>query len=217
MDLSKFKLSPFFLYQKSAENEQGEEEDTDHGSGGDDAEKTGKPSFSAEQQKYVDELLGNTRKAEREKARKDAEAKAAKEKEEADKKKLEEQGEFKKLAEAAEKKAANEKARADEAVAEAKNLKLQRKFDEAVADLGVEFVNPKASEDAFAHLDLEAVGEDFSGLEDAVKQLVEERSYLFQEEEVKSIDATDKGKVRNSINKETIVKKKKSSGRYSGV
>jgi colicin import membrane protein len=175
-------------------------------------------SFTPEQQAFIDKKIGEARTKEREKAKADAEAKVKADQQEAERKALEEQGKHKELAEAAQKKADAEKARADAAEAELKKLRLQRKFEETIADLGLRFVNPKASEDAFAHLDLEAVGEEYAGLEAEVKRLAEDRSYYFEEDEGDiDIDATDKGKASRTVTKKEIVNQKKRSGRYTGV
>jgi len=201
----------------------GDDSQTDDSPGGDDqADEAGKKKrieFSAEQQAEVNRIIEERLKREREKSKTEAEARENKVKDAAEKKALEEQGKFKELAESAEKRAADEKERADAAEKKAQSLFLQRKFDEAVAALEVKFVNPKASEDAFAHLDAEAVGEDFSGMEAAVKKLIEDREYLFTEVEpqVRNIDATEKGKVKANIRKDDIVKRKRQTGQYSGV
>ncbi len=218
MDLSQLIHFPHFLFEKPAENN-GDEGDPDDGSGDEDVDDAGKPVFSPEQQKFLNKLIGETRKAEREKATKEAADKTAKEKEDADKKKLEEQGEFKKLAEEAEKKTALEKARADAATAETNRLKLQRQFEVEVAEAGLSFVSPKAAEDAFNHLDTEAIGNDYSGMEEEVKRLTDEYDYLFGESvKVPDIDAVNKSNVNNKkVSKDDLRKQKKSTGRYSAI
>jgi hypothetical protein len=212
-----------FLYQAD-DKAGGDSSNTDDSAGGEEADKAGKqkeskPNLTAEQQKYVDELIGNARTKEREKAKAEAEAKAKADKEAADKEALKEQGKFKELAEKAEQKAAKEKERADAAEQELKNMRTRRAFELKVTELGLAFVDPKASEDAFTHLDLERVGEDLKGMEAAVKALAEDRQYLFEEVsgETKNIDATERGKQKPNVRADEIVKRKRSSGQYSGI
>lgn len=212
MDLSQLIRMPF--YDKPADSAGGEDQKPADGTG-DELEDAGKQTtFTPEQQKLINELIGKTRKEEREKLQKAAEAKAAKDKEEADKQKLQEQGEFKKLADTAEKKAQEAEARAKAAEAKASRLELQRRFEATVKELKLEFVSPTAAEDAFAHLKAEDVGDDFKGLPEAVKKLAEERDYLFGDvsQTVRTnIDATAKGKpTRTAVKQKTIDTKRKS-------
>lgn len=202
------------LFDKSADA--GEGDPTGDGTGADDSENAGKDKkveFTPEQQAFIDKKIGEARVKEREKAKAEAETKVKAEQEAADKKVLEEKGEFKKLAEAEQKKAQEAEDRANKAVAEAARLKLQRQFDVTVTELGVKFVNSKAAEDAFAHLDTEAVGEDFKGMEGAVKKLIEDRDYFFEEVPIigKNIDATSKGKINKTAAKKTIIENKRKS------
>jgi len=219
MDLSQFMHLPYFLFDKDQDSGGGGEEDVTEDEDPEDAEDD-EVTFTPAQQKLINKMLNKTKDSALEKARKEAEDKAKKEKEDAEKLKLQEQGEFKKLAEEAEKKAAQEQARADTAVAETKRLKLQRQFEVAVAEAGLEFVSPKAAEDAFGHLDTDAVGDDYSGMADAVKSLIDEYDYLFGERVVKApdIDAVNKSNANNKkISREDLRKQKKSTGRYSAI
>lgn len=98
------------------------------------------------------------------------------------------------------------------------SLKLRQKFDVKVRALELKFANEAAEEDAFKALDTEAVGEDFKGMEDAIKQLEEDRPYLFSEEEgkprVPKTDGKEKGAGNTSAASQTAVaaKRKQISG-----
>lgn len=210
-----FKLNqPYFFSPDGGGGGGSEDDETDDGAGGENTDDAGKNkiTFTPEQQAELNRLIGKTRKEEREKAAKDADAKAKKEKEDADKKALEEQGKFKELKEDAEKKQKAAETERDEAKAELARIKLQRDFETTVTDSGYKFVNGKASEAAFAHLDLETVGEDRAGLKDAVKKLVEDFEFYFEEvERAPEIDATPKGKANKGASKDTIVQTKRKS------
>lgn len=205
--------TPFF--QKSADSGGDEGDDhTDDGTGDDnidDAGKKKKVEFNNDQQKEVDRIIAVRLARQEAQFKADAEARDKKAKDEAEQKALIEQGKFKELAEAAEQKAAAEKERADQAIAKADRLELQRTFEATVTELGVKFVSPKASEDAFVHLDLETVGEDRAGMKAAVKKLVEDREYLFEEATTTApeIDATPKGKLNRGASKDRITQEKR--------
>lgn len=201
------------LFDKSADA--GGNDQTDDGTGADTSEKAGKPKveFTKEQQDEINRIIADRLSRKEAQLKADAEAKAKADKEAAEKKALEDQGEYKKLAEAEQKKTLEAETRAKQAEAKAQRLELQRRFEASVSEMGVKFVNAKAAEDAFLHLDAAAVGEDFTGMEVAVKKLIEDRDYFFEEVPAvgQNIDATSKGKVSQRAAKETIIKKKRSS------
>lgn len=76
---------------------------------------------------------------------------------------------------------------------ENQTLKIQRAFEETARELNLKFVNDKASADAFALLDLSIVADKDKGIKAAVKQLFDDRPYLFDKAEAPKTDATKKG------------------------
>jgi (p)ppGpp synthase/HD superfamily hydrolase len=144
--------------------------------------------------KTVDEMLAAVnahKKSEEEKLSELEKAKKASEKAEADKKKLEE---------------------------EVRTMRLERNFEKMVKTLELEFANPKAGETAFKLLNIETAGKDDEGMEEAVKALAKDHSYLFSDAEPEQInDATRKGKGdQKNLKKETI-ESKRQSGRYTSI
>ena len=112
-------------------------------------------------------------------------------------------------AEAKAKTAEEEKARLE---AENKALKLRGAFTTKARVLKLEFVNEKAEEDAFKALDVESVGDDHAGMEEALKTLVKERPYYFGKADttVLNNDAREKGKTnRATLTQEQIAAKKR--------
>jgi len=205
------------LFDKEGGAGGGESDETTDDSAGDEnigeAGKKKKVEFTSDQQKEINRIVAERLARQEAQIKADTEAREKKAKEDADKTALEEQGKFKELAEAEQKKALAEKERADQAVAEANKLKLQRQFELTVAEMDVKFVSIKAAEDAFAHLDTEAVGEDYKGMKEAVEKLIEDRDYLFEEvvPAGQNIDATQKGKLSKTGAKKSIIEKKRKS------
>ena len=222
MDLSQFnrKQMPYFLFDKDPDGGGGGGDDEDVPEDEEPENTEDEVTFTPAQQKLINKMINKTKDSVLEKARKEAEDKAQKEKDDAAEAALKEQGKFKELAEAAEKKATEEKVKADAAGAETNRLKLQRQFELAVAETGLEFVSPKAADDAFGHLDLEAVGDNYAGLPDEIERLTDEYSYYFGEKAVKvpDIDAVTKTKVNGKqVSQKDLRDKKKRSGRYSAI
>jgi hypothetical protein len=91
-------------------------------------------------------------------------------------------------------KAANAETARAAAENEAKELKLQRRFEAGVTALDLEFVNDKASEDAFEILKKIEIGDEKDAMPAAIKQLAKERPYLFGTVEHKENDSKEKGK-----------------------
>lgn len=97
--------------------------------------------------------------------------------------------------------------------AENKTLKLEGAFAAKVRAMKLDFANENAEKDAFQALDLEAVGEDYAGLEDEIKRLVKERSYYFGKESQQqhNNDGSAKGKINvRAANEKVIATKKRS-------
>jgi hypothetical protein len=144
--------------------------------------------------KTVDELLAAVaahNKSEEEKLSELDKAKKASEKAEAEKNKLED---------------------------EVRTMRLERNFEKKVKELELEFANPKAGETAFKLLDIETAGKDEKGMEEAVKALLTDHSYLFSDAEPEPInDATRKGKRDPKTLKKEIVESKRQSGSYSSI
>ncbi len=63
--------------------------------------------------------------------------------------------------------------------AENTKLILRQRLATVAAEAKAEFVSPKAQEVAFSLLDMETVGEDASGMKEALVKLQKEHSYLF--------------------------------------
>jgi len=82
--------------------------------------------------------------------------------------------------------------------AERRKLLLERQFEKAARELKLEFASERAQETAYKLLDTEALGEDMSGMVDAVKALQKEHAYLFGKtvQPAPETDATQKGKGR---------------------
>jgi hypothetical protein len=209
-----FKLNqPLFEKDGGAGGDE-DDETTDDGTGGDNTDNAGKKKkveFDPEQQKEINRIVADRLARQEAQIKADTEAKEKKAKEDAEKKALEEQGKFKELAEAEQKKAQEAEDRANNAIAEASRLKLQREFEQTVSAMDLKFVSPKAAEDAFTNLDVEAVGEDYKGMKDAVEKLIEDREYLFEEVPTtgQNIDATNKGKISKTVAKKSIVDSKR--------
>lgn len=77
---------------------------------------------------------------------------------------------------------------------ENQTLKLSKVFDGAVKELNLAFVNDKAADDAFSLLDPVLVADETKGVKGALKQLFDERPYLFRSAVVPELDATKKNK-----------------------
>lgn len=82
-------------------------------------------------------------------------------------------------------------ARAEKAASEARELKLQRQFEDTADELGVVFVSREAAQDAYAFLDKEIVVGDGSGMKKAVEALQKSKPYLFAEEDDEREVVTD--------------------------
>jgi hypothetical protein len=95
---------------------------------------------------------------------------------------------------------------------ENKLLKLQGSFGVEVRKLKLEFVNEVAAQDAFKALDIELVGDDLSGMEEAIKSLAKERSYLFgkseQAQQTNDGARRSKGNTQDALNADAIAKKR---------
>jgi hypothetical protein len=108
-------------------------------------------------------------------------------------------------------KAAEDKQTALEA--ENKSLKMQGSFESKVRAMKLEFANENAAKVAFKLLDAETVGEDLSGMEDAIKALIKEHPYVFGKPDASSShnDGSKKGKVNAAATtNEAIANKKRS-------
>jgi len=95
---------------------------------------------------------------------------------------------------------------------ENKLLKMQSSFNSKVREMKLEFVNETAAQDAFKALDVEAVGDDLAGMEDAIKILTKDRPYLFgKEDTTRQInDGKQKGRsTQEALNQAAIDKKRK--------
>lgn len=113
---------------------------------------------------------------------------------------------------------------ADDAITEAEKLKnelravrFERDFDKEVLKQDLEFKNEKARDVAFKLLDVETAGKGAKEMEEAIKTLVADHSYLFSDAEAEEIDATKKGKPNRSALKKELVDSKRKSGRYSNI
>ncbi len=75
-------------------------------------------------------------------------------------------------------------------------LLRERAFERAARELKLEFASEKAQETAYKLLDAETLGDDLSGMSEAVKVLQKEHAYLFAASKATppETDATKKGK-----------------------
>lgn len=174
-----------------------------------------KVEFSAEQQAEIDRIVKE--RLERAKTKAEADAKKAADKAAADAtaQTLKEKGEFEKLAGA-------EKARADAAEqereklrAELSALRMRSAFDATAAKLQIDFVNDAAKADAFEKIDPSEVGEDFGGMEAALKKLRKERPHWFKVPEAEDLNGKTRGAGGKQAVSEALVGEKKS--RYGGA
>jgi len=184
-----------------------EAEATQEESSEDTSADDGTKNWTKEQQAEFDKRAAALRKSAFEKGKAEAktslEKEQSKEKEKAEKKRLEDEGKYKEVADKAE--AAKELAeiKAQEAEKKARNSEKKISFRDTVTDLEIEFVNAKAREDAFQFLNDEEIGEDFTGMEKAVKDLIKERPYLVKGDTTETNDdSKEKGKKRKDDNKE---------------
>jgi predicted nucleic acid-binding Zn-ribbon protein len=94
------------------------------------------------------------------------------------------------------------------------DLKTRQVFQSQARKMNVAFVNETARDDAFGFLDLDTVGDDLSGMESAIKDLIKSRPYLFGSEETQR-SQNDGGKKSSAslgqmTQQELINKKRKS-------
>lgn len=158
----------------------------------------GKDVWTPEQQAEFDKRAAALRKSAAEEARKktiaEFEAKQQTAKDEAEKQRLADEGQYKDLAAKADTAKSAAEKRAEEAENKAEVLALQMSFYSTARFMNIEFVNEKAAEDAFTHLDKTLVGEDKSGMKKAIEQLVKDYSYYFGEPQNRTnTDAKEKG------------------------
>jgi hypothetical protein len=186
-------------------------EKTEQSEQSDDKSKTeGEKKFTqADLDKIVKERLEREHKKTVDAA---AEAKAASEKAA-----LAEQGKFKELAESARAEAENEKTAREKLETELRVSRMKSAFEKSASNLGLGFVNETAMDDAFEKLDVEVVGEDLKGMDEALKKLQKERPYMFKETESFDIDARQKGKESASTVNEKTIRAKKSNSLYHGM
>ena len=173
-----------------------------------------KVEFSPEQQAEVDRIVKE--RLERAKTKAEVEAKKAADKAAADAtaSTLKEKGEFEKLANA-------EKARADKVEAELNTLRselsamrMRSAFDATAAKLQIKFANDAAKADAFEKITLDEVGEDFGGMEAALKKLRKERPHWFETPEAENLDGKTRGAGGKQSVSEALVTAKRSQ--YGG-
>lgn len=97
---------------------------------------------------------------------------------------------------------------------ENRQLKLRMEFDHKASELELAFVNPTAAEDAFKALDMDIVGDDFSGMEKAIKKLQEDREYFFSKSMTTTTqpvnDGRQKGKGNQAILTQEAINQKRS-------
>ena len=161
----------------------------DTGDAGDSGQTSGEATFTAEQQAYIDKLMGKVRSEERkrvaEKTRAELTAAQQKAADEAEAKRLAEQQEYQKLAAKHEKTATETAAQLEDAQAEIRRYRLEGAFRREVAAQELVFADPQAADDAFRLLDLGGVEIDDDGqvvgMDAAIKSLHDTRAYLFSQ------------------------------------
>lgn len=165
---------------------------TDDGAGAGDppAEKTESQtsddkSTEAHEKKFTQADLDRIVKERLDRERKKSEDAAAKAKADAEQATMKEQGQFKELAE-------QEKTKRETLEAELHSMKLRGAFEKASSKLGLKFANEAAEQDAFDKLNVESVGDDLKGMDDAIKGLLKDRPYLFEKVTAEDIDAKTK-------------------------
>lgn len=96
---------------------------------------------------------------------------------------------------------------------EKQELLLQSKFDKASRELKLEYANEKAQEDAYRLMDADTVGEDGSGMKDALTALQKERPYLFTKLAFPETDARNKGRANgDTISADVMAQKRAGYG-----
>lgn len=115
-------------------------------------------------------------------------------------------------AQKAQKRAEEAEARAKELEEKNRLLTLRTRIQSTTRDLKLSFVNSKAEEDAIRILESEDLGEDLSGLEDALKDMAKDRSYYFgkavEPENIR--DGSSKGRTTKSSQTQEVLNKKRS-------
>jgi chromosome segregation ATPase len=92
------------------------------------------------------------------------------------------------------------------------DLKTRQAFQSQARKMNLAFVNETARDDAFAFLDLDTVGDDLSGMESAIKDLIKSRPYLFGSEETQRSNNDGGKKSSNALGQLTqqdIINKKR--------
>lgn len=159
-----------------------------------------KVEFNQEQQEELNRRAAIIRREAEEKgklkAKAEFEAEQKRLQEETEKEALKKKGEFETIAKQEEEKRKAAEAETAKIKAELQSIKLKGDFSKGVSQLGLEFINEQAEQDAFAALDLEIVGEDGAGMKKAIEKLSDSRSYYFQqiEDEEGATDAKQRGK-----------------------
>jgi len=173
-----------------------------------------KVEFTSEQQAEVDRIVRE--RLERAKTKAEAEARNAADKAAADAtaSTLKEKGEFEKLATTEKARADAEKTRADKLEDELSALKMRSAFDATAAKLQIKFANDAAKADAFEKITPDEVGEDFGGMEAALKKLRKERPHWFETPEAENLDGKTRGAGGKQAVSEALVTAKRSQ--YGG-
>ncbi len=173
-----------------------------------------KVEFTSEQQAEIDRILKE--RLERAKTKAEADAKKATDKAAADAaaNALKEKGEFEKLASTEKARADRVEAELNELRAEVLTMRMRTAFEATAAKLQIKFANDAAKADAFEKINPDEVGEDFGGMETALKKLRKERPHWFETPEAENLDGKTRGAVGKQAVSETLIAAKKSQ--YGG-
>lgn len=221
--MNQFLLSPRLFYQANGGGGSSESQDdkNDASTGDDEKKDKGQAETKTFTQEQVNKMMAETRKQARASSIGDVLEKAgvkstdelltalaAYKKSEEDK--LSDVEKAKKLAEDA-------KTEADKLKNELQAVRFERGFDKEILKQDLEFKNEKARDVAFKLLDVETASKGPKDMEEAVKALVADHSYLFSEPEADEIDATQKGKQSKNALKKDLIESKRRSGRYASI
>lgn len=102
---------------------------------------------------------------------------------------------------------------------ENRSLKLSQEFARKTGELKLSFASEKARETGLNLLDLEKVGDDFDGLEDELKRLAKDHSYLFGKADPDTFinDGSRKSKVNASTVTKESISKQRQTQRINGL
>jgi len=173
----------------------GDDGQTGDGTGASNDQTSEQVQFTPEQQAHINELVGNTRKQARDKAKADYEANKAKADKDAETARLAKNEEFEKLAEQRQGKILDLETKLAEAQGVIRNGQIREAFRREIGAQKLSFVDVKAEDVAFGQIDLETIEVDdegaVSGIDTAVQRLKTDMGFLFGQPGTANLNASD--------------------------